>query len=175
MSIAALLSAALLSATPAAPTRPTASFRAEHVQLRAHLEHVRAWAGELPSLPAAEQPARARQIVAFFEEHIAAHAKMEEKSLYPLVDKLAGGGLNPFTATMRREHRVVERWIGELRQMAAAPRLDARAFARKTDNLLGLLDAHFESEEEVLLPVVDAKLTAAQFEKAMGAAGHEHP
>jgi hypothetical protein len=30
-----------------------------------------------------------------------------------------------------------------------------KAFTRRTDNLLGLLEAHFEEEEHVLLPILE--------------------
>ncbi len=73
---------------------------------------------------------------------------------------------------MRQEHRVVGRWIDELGALLAKPTFDATAFARRSDNLLGLIDAHFECEEQVLLPLVDRSMTRAQFEKAMGEHGH---
>lgn len=148
--------------------RPTESFRKEHVEVRAHLEHVREWAGALPRRKPDEQRATAKKIVAFFEEHIRPHAEWEEKALYPLVDRLAGGGEHRFTATMRHEHRVVGRWIDELKKEAAKPKPDFQAFTRRTDNLLGLIDAHFEEEEEVLLPLIDKAMTAEQFEKEVG-------
>jgi hypothetical protein len=50
------------------------------------------------------------------------------------------------TAAFRQEHaevKVIGLWIDELATLAAAPDLDARAFARKTDRLLGLIAAHF--------------------------------
>lgn len=46
--------------------------------------------------------------------------------------------------------------------------------ARRADNLLGLIWAHFEEEEEILLPFVDEGVSKAQFEQALGGAGHAH-
>jgi len=106
--------------------------------------------------------------VSFFEKHIKPHAEWEERVLYPIVDRLAGGGPNAFTATMRYEHRVVGRWIAELRAESDKPAIDAAKFARRTDNLLGLLWAHFEEEEEVLLPLIDKGMTKAEFEREVG-------
>ena len=77
----------------------------------------------------------------FAQKHIAPHAQWEERFLYPIIDKLAGGGPNRFTSTMRYEHQIVARWIGELHQEAEQPKLDASKFARRADNLLGLLSA----------------------------------
>ena len=113
-------------------------------------------------------------MVSFFEQHIKPHAEWEERFLYPVVDKLAGGGAHAFTSTMRYEHRVVGRWIAELRAEADKPKVDAARFARRTDNLLGLLWAHFEQEEEVLLPLIDKGMSKQQFERELGPGAHGH-
>jgi hypothetical protein len=79
---------------------------------------------------------------------------------------------------MRYEHTIVGRWIDELAAMAAGPTLDAKAFARKSDRLLGLIAAHFEEEEEVLLPILDRATTREELEKELGlepkSMKHEH-
>jgi hemerythrin-like domain-containing protein len=152
----------------ASDNRPTAAFRTEHVTMLEHLGHVDAWVGALSTQPAAEQSQNAKKVVAFFEEDIKPHAAWEEKSLYPVVDRIAGSGAQPFTSTMRHEHRIVERWIGELRTELEKPKLDTKKFARRADNLLGLLRAHFEEEDEVLLPLIDKAMSKAEFEKAVG-------
>ena len=154
--------------------RPTAAFRAEHKEVQEHLRHVHQWVGALPAQEPAEQKRTAQKVASFFEKHIKPHAEWEERVLYPVVDRLAGRGTNPFTATMRYEHRVVGRWIGELRAESDKPRIDPAKFARRTDNLLGLLWAHFEEEEEVLLPLIDKGMTKAQFERELGEAGSAH-
>jgi hemerythrin-like domain-containing protein len=155
--------------------RPTAAFRAEHRTIQEHLRHVHDWVGALSTQSPAEQRKSAQKITAFFEEHIKPHAEWEERFLYPVVDKLAGGGANAFTSTMRYEHRIVGRWIGELRAQADKPTIDAAKFARRADNLLGLVWAHFEEEEQVLLPFIDKGMSREQFERALGpgAAAHE--
>ena len=115
-------------------------------------------------------------MVRFLEEHIAAHAQWEERALYPVVDRQADGGDNPFTASMRHEHVIVGRWIGELDQLAAADLANVQAFTRRADNLLGLIWAHFEEEEQVLLPVLDRSMSAEQFRKeVLDDAAHGSP
>lgn len=151
--------------------RPTAAFRAEHQEVQTHLRHVHERVGALPTHSPPEQRRSAQEVVSFFEKHIKPHAEWEERALYPVVDKLAGGPA-PFTSTMRHEHRIVSRWIAELRAEAAKPQLDAAEFARRADNLLGLIWAHFEEEEEVLLPFIDQGLSKEQFERELGAAAH---
>jgi hemerythrin-like domain-containing protein len=156
--------------------RPTTAFLVEHREMQEHLGHIRDWVGTLPTQHPAEQRKTTQKIASFFEAHIKPHAEWEERFLYPVVDKLAGGGPNAFTSTMRYEHRVVGRWIGELRAEADKPKIDAAKFARRADNLLGLIWAHFEEEEEVLLPLIDKGMSKAQFEREMGpgAGAHGH-
>jgi hypothetical protein len=75
---------------------------------------------------------------------------------------------------MRYEHRVVGRWINELRAEADKPKIDAAKFARRSDNLLGLLWAHFEEEEGVLLPFIDKGMSKEQFERELGPGAGAH-
>lgn len=132
------------------------AFRAEHKEIKAHLEHVAQWAGGLPR--AADKHKTAEKIVEFFAGHIRPHAEWEEANLYPAVDERAGTGeKNRYTSTMRYEHRIVGRWIDALSAELKKPRPDWTAFVRRTDNLLGLITAHFEEEEEVLLPWLEPK------------------
>jgi hemerythrin-like domain-containing protein len=151
-------------------TRPTAAFREEHAVVKAHLEHLSGMAGALPSAAPAEQRKNAAFVARFLTDHIVPHAKWEEERLYPAVDRRTHGGEHAFTSTMRYEHRVVGRWIEELTALANAPALDAGAFARKTDRLLGLISAHFEEEEEVLLPILDRGTTREVLEAELGMA-----
>lgn len=146
--------------------RATEGFRALHKELRTHTTHLTALVGKLAKQTPEEQKATMTEIVTCLSENIHSHAKVEEEVLYPVVDRAAGSPADyPFTATMRYEHRIVGRWITELRSIAGQPSPDITAFARRADNLLGLVSAHFEEEEDILLPVLDAKMTVAQFKK----------
>ena len=159
---------------PAKSERPTAAFRQEHIKVQEHLRHVHEWVGALAAQDPARQKETAQRVATFFETHIKSHAEWEERFLYPIVDKLAGAGPNAFTSTMRHEHRIVGRWIAELRAESEKPTLDVAKFVRRADNLLGLIWAHFEEEEEVLLPFVDKGMSKAQFEKQLREAGSSH-
>jgi hypothetical protein len=75
---------------------------------------------------------------------------VEERVLYPLLDRRLGRG-RAFTATLRYEHRVIDRWITELAREAARHTPDVLAFARRADKVLGLLEA----EEEMLPPALE--------------------
>ncbi len=166
--------AATTSTTEAAATKelPTQAFRDEHKEVLEHMNHVKTWAGNLVGQPAEEQKKTAQKIVAFFQDHIKPHAEWEEQNLYPIIDRITDSGKNRFTSTMRHEHRIVERWIAELSEESKKASPDYVAFARRTDNLIGLLWAHFEEEDEVLLPYVDKTMTREQFEKELGESSH---
>ena len=152
--------------TGTANERATDGFRTLHQSLRTHINHLTALAGQLPKQTPEQQKAAMQEIVTCLTDNIHRHARVEEEVLYPVVDQAAGTtGEFLFTATMRYEHRIVGRWITELRSLAKEPNPDITAFARRTDNLLGLVRAHFEEEEDILLPVLDAKMTVAQFKK----------
>jgi hemerythrin-like domain-containing protein len=112
-----------------------------------------------------------RGVVGFVRDHIKPHAEWEERVLYPAVDRRAARGPNPFTASMRYEHGIVVRWTDELATMAAASPLDVVAFRRRADNLLGLIWAHFEEEEQVLLPILDRTMSKEDFDREIGAHG----
>jgi hemerythrin-like domain-containing protein len=153
--------------------KPSKQFREEHVEIKKHLLHVEEWAGELSKAKPAQQKELAAKIVMFFKEHIKPHAEWEEKKLYPAVDKRASQGQEVFTSTMRYEHKIVGRWTEELEKASKAATLDTKSFVRKTDQLLGLITAHFEEEEEVLLPVLDKSMTAGEFKKEILSEDHQ--
>ena len=148
--------------------RPTEPFRREHVEIKEHLDHLKTEIGKLAAAPPGEQKASMQHVVSFVREHIKPHAEWEEQVLYPAVDRRAASGPNPFTASMRYEHRIVVRWTDELASMASSATPDITAFARRADNLLGLIWAHFEEEEEVLLPILDRTMSKEDFEREIG-------
>lgn len=150
---------------------PSAQFRTEHVEIKKHLAHVEEWAGKLSATKLEEQKKTMLKIVTFFKEHIKPHAEWEEKKLYPAVDKRASKGTAAFTTTMRYEHKIVGRWIEGLEKEMSNTSPNTVLFARKTDQLLGLIIAHFEEEEEVLLPILDKSMTAAEFKEEILSSG----
>lgn len=152
------------------PARVTEPFRREHAELREHLAHVDALVASLATTAPDGRRAIEDQVVRFYSEHIVPHAAWEESALYPAVDRRASRG-EPFTASMRFEHTVVHRWIEELRRLAADP--DPARFVHQADRLFGLVTAHFEAEEEVLLPVLDRTMTPAEYERELGTAHHQ--
>jgi hemerythrin-like domain-containing protein len=153
--------------------RPTEPFRREHAVIKRHLEEMSATMDYFATGTLEAQRESMARVVRFFHEHIKPHAEWEERVLYPAVDRRVGSARDPFTASMRYEHRIVARWTDELEAIAARPIADVRAFVRRADNLLGLVWAHFEEEEEVLLPILDASMSKEQFEREIGNAHAE--
>jgi hemerythrin-like domain-containing protein len=147
--------------------QPTREFRAHHAEVLEHLGHVDAMAARLSRETPAEQRQTMQRVVGFFQEHIGPHAMDEERVLYPVVQGRAGEG-NRLTQVPIYEHRIVERWIADLETEAARPSPDPAAFSQKAVHLVGLLRAHFEVEEQVLLPILDATMTPAEFKRDVG-------
>ncbi|HEX8907827.1 MAG TPA: hemerythrin domain-containing protein, partial [Anaeromyxobacteraceae bacterium] len=103
-------------------------------------------------------------VVAELEAALRPHLEWEESTIHPIVDKFACEGPAAFSTSMRYEHVIIYRWLGELGRQAQDSAAVV-AFSRRADNLLGVVLAHFELEEEVLFPILD---------RAM-ASGTQHP
>lgn len=146
------------------PARPTEAFRLHHAEIQKHLRNVDAMVVALHWQSPEEQRETMRHAVTFLQEHIAAHAHDEEQVLYPAVQRRAGPD-SRLTTVPIYEHRIVERWIAELDQEASNSAPDPAAFALSAHHLTGLLYAHFEVEEEVLLSVLDETMTAEEFQR----------
>jgi iron-sulfur cluster repair protein YtfE (RIC family) len=135
----------------------TAPLRAARTRIRRRLASLADRVGLLPSLPVEERTTAMTSIALDLEHGLRPHLDWEERSIHPVVDKFACEGPAAFSASMRYEHEIIYRGIGELREHS----LDASAvvaFARRADNLLGVVAAHFELEEEVLFPILDRAL-----------------
>lgn len=157
--------------TSSAPV--TQPFRDEHVEIKKHLGHMGEMIGSIATASSAETGELMEKLVGALHAHILPHAQWEERVLYPVVDRIVGGRA-PFTAAMRHEHAIVGRQIELLANQVENPTRDGVLFARTADQLLGLILAHFEDEEEVLLPILDANMTAAQFEREILSKGSPH-
>lgn len=149
---------------------PTYKFRSEHREIQKHLAHIQTWSNELLQQQADTQLVTMRKIVSFLSEQIKPHAAWEETYLYPLIDKLTSSSkAYAFTSSMQHEHKIISRWIDDLDKNARALRPDPASFVQSTNQLLGIIKAHFEEEDEVLLPIIDQNMTAKDFQRKMQA------
>jgi len=116
----------------------------------------------------------------FLTRHLIPHAQAEEKALYPMVQKVMGAP--QATATMTRDHVEVERLTQELgtlrvhKSQLSITFEQVSALRRVLYGLYALVKVHFAKEEEIYLPLLDAKLTAEEAQAmftAMDAAARE--
>lgn len=141
----------------------TTPFRRRHSAIREQLVHASEHVGRLPHVGAAEQRRLMVKVLHLLREHVLRHAHWEEAVLYPVVERQSAGGL--VTSSLRQEHVVMARWLDELDRMADSEQPAGISFSRRADQLLGLVLAHLEAEDEVLLPVLDRTMTPAEFER----------
>ena len=146
----------------------SAPFRDEHEGIRKQLGEIEELVTRLESADLKGRRMAMGRIVEILRTSVLPHAAWEESVLYPLVDRKAGSGCHLFTASMRHDHRVVERATEELERMADRARADAKLFARRTERLLGVILAHLDAEETVLLPVLETTMTSEEMARELG-------
>lgn len=159
--------------------------RDEHAELLPHIDGVCAAADAVGS----ESLERLRTLVdrtfEFLVHHLIPHATAEDRVLYPAVQRAMGAP--EATATMSRDHVEIDRLTHELgdlraqlRETTALSEELARSLRRVLYGLFVLVKVHFAKEEEVYLPLLEARLNpeeAADLFEAMEAAAeaaHDH-
>jgi quercetin dioxygenase-like cupin family protein/hemerythrin-like domain-containing protein len=136
---------------------PAALIRAEHAELRSHLDDLRALADELDVRDEQELRERLERVVAFLRDGILAHAGVEETTLYPAAAKLLRF-LGHATRTMVLEHELIAARVAELEGLTAAERYDAPTRAELRRSLISLeavLRGDFDKEEQVYVPLLE--------------------
>jgi iron-sulfur cluster repair protein YtfE (RIC family) len=156
--------------------RVTAPLRSEHEQLRPHVQELDAAAEQVDAWDRARATRVLGEILAFLRGHLVPHAGVEERVLYPAVERAMGAP--GATATMVADHGEIVRRIDRLAELAANveerwPDAElARALRSDLIGLSAILELHFAKEEDVLLPVLDATLTAEDAERLFDEMGH---
>lgn len=144
----------------------TQPLREEHKELLPHIEAIRTAANLIGEAPADVVTERIDASYEFLTRHLLRHARAEEEVLYPVVARLMGAP--EATKTMSRDHVEVERLtdeLGALRAHLSGSTIDATQAQNLRAVLYGLsalVGVHFAKEEEVYLPILDERLTAAQ-------------
>ncbi len=156
----------------------TQPLRDEHKELYPHIESLRRAADAVGQADTATLRHEVDETYAFLTHHLIPHATAEDQALYPVVARVMGAP--EATATMRRDHVAVSALTDEL--AALRSRLTGQTLAASEANdlrrvlygLYTLVSVHFAKEEEVYLPLLDARLTpdeaAAMFAAMHGAA-----
>ncbi len=157
----------------------TQPLRDEHRELLPHVETLREAADSVGRAPDADARRLIDAAYDFLAHHLIPHATAEDKALYPVVNRVLGAP--GATATMSRDHVEVGRLTEELRQLrerigGGIDDASAAALRRVLYGLYALVHVHFAKEEEVYLPLLDAKLSpdeAREMFEAMEAAAAE--
>jgi hemerythrin-like domain-containing protein len=145
----------------------TQPLRDEHKDLWPHVEVLRTTADSVGEVPLEMLRRTVDEAYDFLARHLIPHAQAEERALYPVVQKVMGAA--EATATMSRDHVEVGRLTEELsalrRQLADAASIttpQAKALRRVLYGLYALVKVHFAKEEEVYLPLLDARLSPVE-------------
>lgn len=159
-------------------TRPTEPIRTEHRGLIPDVEAVDRAAIELAQWNQEAASDRLFHIIDFLEGQLLPHAAAEESVMYPAIDEAMGAAIA--TATMRVDHDEIASRVKHLRETITKA-LDvwpdaerAAAVARQLSALAAIILLHFRKEEEVLLPILDSKLTVDEAEALFEAMDSEH-
>src|SRR5581483_5757823 len=151
----------------------TDPLRAEHAELRPHLDALDTLAADLGRRPD-DLVSRLADAVRFLQGHLVPHAQAEEAALYPEVDRVLGSP--GATATRAADHRDITVRIGRLAESAASAGSGEELSDEHVDSLRAqlyglsaILHLHFAKEEEVLLPILDAHLDQAQADELFAA------
>jgi iron-sulfur cluster repair protein YtfE (RIC family) len=157
----------------------TQPLRDEHKELLPHIERLREVGDLVGEVPLETLKRGVDEAYDFLAHHLIPHAQAEDHALYPVVARVMGAP--EATATMRRDHLEVSRLtdeLGALRLSMSGATLDpaqARSLRRVLYGLYALVRVHFAKEEEVYLPLLDARLLlseARELFEAMEAAAH---
>jgi iron-sulfur cluster repair protein YtfE (RIC family) len=161
-------------------TTITQPIRDEHQELQPHIEMLTAAADSIGETSMEHLRAEVGGAYDFLVEHLIPHARAEDAALYPVVGRVMGSAAA--TATMSRDHVEVGRLTDELhwllQRVAADTELtasDAAALRRVLYGLAAIVKLHFAKEEEIYLPLLDARLSAVEAQElftALEQAGH---
>ena len=144
--------------------RLTQPLRDEHKKLLPHIELLRTVADTIGEAPITSLRQSVDEVYTFLTHHLLPHAQAEERALYPVVGRLMGAP--EATATMSRDHIEIDRLtqeLGSLRshlESASVAVSQEQALRRVLYSLFAVVTVHFAKEEEVYLPILDARLTA---------------
>ena len=134
----------------------------EHKELLPHIEELRIVADSVGDFSPSLLLRGIDKLYDFLMHQLIPHAQAEEETLYPAVAKILG--TPQATATMSRDHAEVSDLTGRLhalRSQIASSGSDpdkAKELRRLLYGLYTLLKIHFAKEEELYLPMLDARL-----------------
>ncbi len=141
----------------------TQPLREEHKELMPHIEMLRVVADQIGTMPMNTLRQRVSDAHSFLESHLIPHAQAEEKALYPTVGRCMNAPIA--TATMSRDHVEIGRLTRELASLMELLSETGTSSSQESDlrcvlyGLYAIIKLHLAKEEEVYLPLLDARLT----------------
>ncbi len=146
-------------------TTITQPLRDEHKELLPQVETLKTAGDEINEMLSERAWKDVQAAYEFLAHHLIPHAYAEEQALYPVVQKVMGAP--QATATMSRDHVEVGRLAEELKNRLPqqSDRLNSDQVNELRQVLYGLyalVHVHFAKEEEIYLPLLDARLTPAE-------------
>ena len=151
----------------------SSTLRDEHRRQVARIEHLRTVADSIGVTPTTSLREAVGHMYLFLLHQVLPHAQAEEQVLYPTIGQLLG--VSEATETMSRDHLEILRLIEELEAQwlhlfyAPLTTLDEQALRRVLYGLYAIITLHLAKEEEVYLPLLEARLSAEEGERLVGA------
>src|SRR6266480_6687427 len=148
--------------------------RDEHTELVSRSELLRIVADSIGSSASAESNREGvGQASTFLMHHLIPHAQAEEQVLYPTVGRLLR--TLEATDTMSRDHLEIIRLTEELESLRLhlfyAPLTESKeqALRRVLYGLYAIIKLHLAKEEEIYLPILEARLPAEEMDRLVEA------
>jgi iron-sulfur cluster repair protein YtfE (RIC family) len=141
--------------------------RDEHAELMPRLGLLRMAAEAVDGPSRAALDELLRDAVAFLQQDLLPHAQVEEKTVYPAVERILG---ERATLTMTLDHLEIKRMTDELAALSRHLELgklaphDARELRRLLYGIYAMLRLHFFKEETAFLPLLEERLTPGEAE-----------
>lgn len=157
---------AISSQTKPMLTLPTQPLRDEHQELFPRIAMLKTVADSIGTARDATIQREVREACRFLVQHLLPHARAEERVLYPAVGKFMGAP--EATATMSCDHAAIRERTQALEDLLT--HLEETGINREQERelrailygLFTLLTVHIAKEEEVYLPLLDARLTSRE-------------
>ena len=140
--------------------------RDEHWEMIARIEVLRTVADSIGSAATESIREGVGQAYAFLIHQLIPHAQAEEQVLYPTVGRLLGA--LEATETMSRDHLEVIRLTEELEALrlhlyyTPVSESNEQALRRVLYGLYAIIKLHLAKEEEIYLPILEARLPAEE-------------
>jgi iron-sulfur cluster repair protein YtfE (RIC family) len=147
--------------------------RDEHRELVARIELLPTVADSIGSAPTESLREGVGQAYIFLIHQLIPHAQAEEQVLYPTVGRLLRA--LEATDTMSRDHLEVIRLTEELEALrlhlfyAPLSESDEQALRRVLYGLYAIIKLHLAKEEEIYLPLLEARLAASEVDRLVEA------